>query len=295
MFKDNVLLYILFSVNSLYIVYFIVKSMQFYAKFLNAKKREPIALESKNAELYKNKIILKILSAIFILIMIAVFVAVVLIPSWLPIVIWIFFGAKYGLIAILFFSTLAALGKIILVVKKTREPKVIEEAVLNEILTFFTIFLAIFLFTDLRGLSLESLISTVYFKSISVSIPLMIFLPILYYSIILTNVYVIIKRSKMLLIKVNNKYKQTTFIDVVVVLNISAFLGLMYINVLDLSYMTTFGYDSLKNILNIYLALLTAFLIPLVFHLTNKKNETKNYLPSKSKYRQKKGSKFINK
>jgi len=229
----------LFIANMLFILYSTIKSTPYLTKAFKA------GLSVNENKIYKrnhkNKFLnlfLNLVVAFFALIISLFLIGLFTIPFWLPTLIWIKIGIIPGLITIAATSIIGTVFKMKVISKKINDKKYIEIAFMNDLIFYFSIIQAILIFTNINGTKPDYLIKQIYYSNIYMNTTLMVFIISLYFSIIITNTYILYKRFTFLVTKDLPNYRRTSILLIISIIIVSSFIGLFFINNLDLTYMT---------------------------------------------------------
>jgi hypothetical protein len=263
----------LFIANMLFVLYFTVKSTPFLTKVFKAVSKSDVNKIYK--KYHENKFLNVIIN--FLLVCIILLFSIVLIglstfQIWLPTLIWIRSGIVPGLITIAATSVVGTILKMTVISKKITDKKFIEISFINDLIYYFSIIQAILIFTNIKGTKPDLLIKQIYYSNIYMNTTLMVFIISLYFSIIITNIYILYKRFTFLLTKNLQKYRRTSILLIISIIIISSFIGLFFINNLDLSYMTVKDKSILDGAISIFTILLSSILIPLGFNIIGNKS-----------------------
>ena len=266
----------IYILNGIYVLYSIYTSAKtVYTKF---PKTEPDTewfdelMDKQKNKLMKLVVAVPVIIIVFLVI--GIMIGILMIPFWVPIIVWIRNGIFWGLFSMAIGAIIGAIFKARVIKKKVNDSRWMEASMINDIIYIVTIFMSGYIFTDLSKLSITEMVMNVYDYSFMFNETLMVLLPIMIFAILITNVYLLYKRTSYVFRKDISKYKVTTKKLVFTVLISSSFIGLFYFNEIDTSYVSESSAQIIKGAFNLFLVIVTAMFIPALFGvLQDKKNQ----------------------
>jgi len=262
----------LFIINVCYLTYFFYITIKLAIK---ATKKLPEMKLTKLEELFdsmKTKVG-KIAFYAASVLMILVLVVISFYMIWVPILVWNTSGLFWGVLS-LFIVMISDSIFSSRILKKAREDVRRRELILlSEVMRYSSILLGVLLFTDLKIESLQELLINVYQADIFMKTTLIVFIPSVFIALIATNSFAIVKRTKFLLTKNLDKYRVTSKRMILLSIVSFSFIGIFYLNQLDLSFVSSTDKDVIKGAMELFGLALTAFFIPLFLDdLTKRSN-----------------------
>ncbi|MFW6047053.1 MAG: hypothetical protein ACOCP4_04650 [Candidatus Woesearchaeota archaeon] len=158
--------------------------------------------------------------------------------------------------------------------KKIGDHRYLEAGMITNAIYIFAIYMSGYVFTGLRTLNINEMIYQMYQLDFIFNETLMVFLPVLIFSIIITNIYLLFKRFRYIFNTNIRKYKVTTKKQIYSLAVMTSFIGLFYFNEITTSYVTKESQAVINGAETLLLVILTAMLIPALFNvLQENKNE----------------------
>jgi hypothetical protein len=178
-----------------------------------------------------------------------------------------------GFLSIAISGIINAYIKIKIVKKNTKSKAYLDASLLADIIFILTIILSGYILTPARNFSLLQMIEYIYGMNSLFNNALTVIYPAIFFSIVITNIFLIFKRIKVILNKDLSKYKPTTFKQILATFIASSFIGLFYLNELDLSFVTDM--DSVTEARNLFLVIITAVFLPTFFSILQDEKQKK--------------------
>ncbi len=216
------------------------------------------------------KFVVGFIILIIVLVSVLIMIAVLLSPLWIPIWIWIEHGILWGIISMSAGSILGAVIKALVIKKKSGDPRFLEAGMINDIIYIIAIYMSGYIFTDLGELSISEMVHQIYIFEFFFNETLMVLLPAAIFAFVITNIYLLYKRTGYVFNRDIRLYKVTTRKQIYIFAIIASFMGLIYFNEIDLSYVSTSSLEIVNGAKTLLLVILTAMLIPALFNVMNK-------------------------
>lgn len=273
----------IYLMNMIYVGYSIYRSLRTVQE--RFPKTEPdLTKYDELIDKQKNKLMKVLVGFIMVVIVFIVLLFMIgflLMPFWIPVWLWIKFGVLWGIVSISVGSILGAVIKAIVIKKKTGDPRFLEAGMINDILYIIAIYMSGYVFTGLRELSIQDMVHSVYDSNVFFNETLMVLLPAAIFALVITNLYLLYKRTVYVFNRDILLYKVTTRKQVYIFAIVASFLGLFYFNEINLSYVSIQSLATINGAKTLLLVILTAMLIPALFSVMNKNGSVNQESPIK--------------
>ncbi len=201
---------------------------------------------------------------------------------WVPVIIWIIYGFKNAYIVLSLFLILTSFIALPFYYRMKDKVNNSESTIILQSFYILFIFYLMIIVVFPKRFPLTELMYYTYHNAKIFTNSLTIFIAIAFINAIIINFYFIYKGLIYLVKKRStNFYWGIKLNDILILIVISSFIGLLYISENNYDFIPDSRYQNFEDILDIYKILLSALLVPLVFNKANmlsKKEEKKELI-----------------
>lgn len=263
-----ILLYIISIVNLVVILYDNIPSLiKIFKRSVNNEKM----IEFENTLKDKSKVT-KIVSGILVMIFVFVVASLIMIPIWLPIVLWLKISPLIGVIILMFLNLPFSILKFHYPITKQIGKSAVHHIVSNDSLMYLFVIQLGYILSKNNGKNLFELTKIVYELDSHLGSTLIVIFPVLILSLISVNLYFLFKKFSYYFHK--KQITNSSLISMkklVFIFTLSGFLGLYYINMIDKSFVSISDVDVVNGAINITTSIITALVIPIGLSLLSQK------------------------
>lgn len=222
--------------------------------------------------------VVKLFSSILIILTVSIISILILLPIWLPIVLWIKCSPLIGVISLSLSNLPFSILKFYYPITKKIGISAIHHIISNDSLLYLFILQLGYILSSNNGKSLYELTVVVYQIDSTFGSTMVVLFPVIIVSLICINIYFLYKKFTYYANK--KKINSSSLISIkklVFIFTISGFLGLYYINMIDKSFIPEEKIEIVYGAINITTSIITALIIPIGLSLLTQKitSETK--------------------
>ncbi len=255
----------LLSLNVLVLLPSMVKTMKivFTNNLFSDLGDEKIEVYSGSNKFYK--FLTKTLVVLIVLIIGVIIFCLVTAPVWFPIVLWRYFGFNVGVIAFLIVTLILLSLKLLYFRKKDFDQTRVELGIISDILFTLILMYSLVLGNNTSSLRVQEILRIIYVFDFPYSITIISILPMLIFSLLTLNVYLV---SKVIILYLRKKvpYKPTTLKEIFLVLTISSYTGLYYLNEMNTGFISLEDIHILNEASRINSSIVAIIVIPLLLN-----------------------------